>query len=301
MSNNLTFHVLILPSGSWSEVAERFIHAESLGFDAAGIGDHFVDWTSPPRPWFEMWSSLSAVAARTSRIRLQTSVAQIPFRNPALFARQALTLDHISDGRVEIGLGTGLTSDPSYEMMGIPNWSAAERVARLGEYVEVVDRLLTNEITTYHGEYYRVEEAHMNPRPIQTPRPPITIAALGPKMMEHAVRLADTWDSLSFAAELGAQMEETESRIERIDRLCDDLGRDPSSLHRSYLAFDAKARPSGGLINYYESEDLFVEIVQRVTALGITEIGVYYPVLSEQIPGLERIATEVIPLLRAER
>jgi alkanesulfonate monooxygenase SsuD/methylene tetrahydromethanopterin reductase-like flavin-dependent oxidoreductase (luciferase family) len=133
-----------------------------------------------------MWSSLSAVAARTSRIRLQTSVAQIPFRNPALFARQALTLDHISDGRVEIGLGTGLTSDPSYEMMGIPNWSAAERVARLGEYVEVVDRLLTNEITTYHGEYYRVEEAHMNPRPIQTPRTWVGI---------HRVCIAPTWRS----------------------------------------------------------------------------------------------------------
>ena len=296
--SNLTFHVLILPSGSWSEVNERFLQVERLGFDAAGMGDHFVDWTSPSRPWFEMWASLSAVAAQTSTLRLQTSVAQIPFRNPALFARQALTLDHISNGRLEIGLGTGLISDPSYEMMGLPNWSAAERVERFGEYVEVVDRLLSEETTTYHGDYHTVEGAVMNPGPIQSPRPPITIAALGPRMMEHAVRLADTWDSLSFADNLDAQIEETRSRIEQIDRLCEGLGRDPSSLTRSYLAFDAKARPSGGMINYYESQDLFVEMVERVTALGVGQIGLYYPALTEQIPGFERIATNVIPGLK---
>ncbi len=298
MSKSLTFHVLILPAGSWGEVRRRFLHVEELGLDAAGMGDHFVDWTNPPRPWFEMWSVLSAIAADTSDIRLQTSVAQIPFRNPALLARQALTVDHISGGRLELGLGTGLTSDPSYEMMGSPNWEARERVARFGEYVQIVDQLLSNELTTFKGEYYNVEGAYMNPRPVQQPRPPITIAALGPKMMRHAAQYADIWDSLSFAADIETQIAETQQRIEVIDSLCNELGRDPRTLEHSYLMFDANSRASGGSINYYDSTDLFEHIVEQAVQMGISSIGMYYPTIADQVASFEAIATHTIPKLK---
>ena len=300
MAHDLRFQVLILPNVSWSELLNRFLYVEELGFDLVGTGDHFVDWSNPPSPWFEMWTVLAAVAATTTKIRFGPSVAQIPLRNPAMFARQALTVDHISNGRLELGLGLGLTIDPSYDIMGIPNWSNKERVKRFTEYVEIVDQLLSNEVTSYKGDYYEVNDAVINPRPLQTPRPPITIAAMGPVMLKKAARYADTWNSLSFAHTFEEQLEETRGRIAAIDEHCSAIGRDPGSLRRSYLMFDAEARPKGGFIKYYESEKIFTDMVRRVTALGISEIGLYYPMLEEQLPMFETIARDVIPKLKVE-
>lgn len=300
MAHDLRFQVLILPNVSWSELLNRFLYVEELGFDLVGTGDHFVDWSNPPSPWFEMWTVLAAVAATTTKIRFGPSVAQIPLRNPAMFARQALTVDHISNGRLELGLGLGLTIDPSYDIMGIPNWSNKERVKRFTEYVEIVDQLLSNEVTSYKGDYYEVTDAVINPRPLQTPRPPITIAAMGPVMLKKAARYADTWNSLSFAHTFEEQLEETRGRIAAIDEHCSAIGRDPGSLRRSYLMFDAEARPKGGFIKYYESEEIFADRVRRVTALGISEIGLYYPMLEEQLPMFETIARDVIPKLKVE-
>src|SRR5215471_13672757 len=142
MAHQLRFVASTLPNVAWPELLERYRHIEALGFDVAGVADHFVDWNSPRTPWFEAWTLLAAIARETAKIRLATLVTQIPFRNPALLARQALTVDHISNGRLELGLGIGLTIDPAYEMMGLSNWSAGERVDRFKEYVEIVDRLL---------------------------------------------------------------------------------------------------------------------------------------------------------------
>jgi len=298
MTHELRFQVLTLPNASWSTLLERYTRIEELGFDLAGMADHFVDWTNPPSPWFELWTLAGAVAAKTSRLRLSTCVAQIPLRNPAMFARQALSVEHISSGRIELGLGLGLTSDPSYAMMGIPNWDNKERVARFGEYVEIVDQLLRNEVTSYEGKFYRIEAAVMNPRPLQKPRPPIMIAAMGPVMLKMAARHADIWNSLSFVEDFDEQMEETRSRIAQIDEHCATIGRDPQSLRRSYLMFDASARHSGGMMRCYESESIFSDMVQSVLELGITDIGMYYPMREEQLPMFEKIATEVIPALR---
>ncbi len=299
MSHALRFHVLTLPNVPWSELAKRYRHIEELGFDVGGVADHFVDWTNPATPWFEAWTLLAAIARETTRLRLATLVTQIPFRDPAMLAHQALTVDHVSGGRLELGLGIGLTTDPSYPMMGLPTWSAAERVARFKEYVEVVDRLLSNEVTTYQGRFYRVDGAVMNPRPVQRPRPPITIAARGPVMLKHAARYGDTWNSLSFARDFEAQLDETRGRIRLIDEECRAIGRDPASLRRSYLMFDGGARAGGGLINYYASEHAFADMVERVIALGISEVGLYYPTRDEQRPVFERIARDVIPALKA--
>ena len=240
----------------------------------------------------------AAVARETTRVRLAPYVAQIPLRDPATLARQALTLDHISGGRLDVGLGIGLEIDPSYEMMGIPNWSNKERVARFPEYVEIVDQMLSNEVTTYEGKFYKVNGVYMNPRPLQQPRPPIIIAAMGPVMLKHTVRFADTWNSLSFAATFEEQLDETRGRIAKVDALCAELGRDPASLTRSYLMFDPGARTSGGLFSYYQSEAAFEEMVRRVVELGITDIGLYYPMRDEQLPMFETIARDVIPELR---
>ncbi len=298
MGHALRFHVLVLPNVPWREAARRFRHLDELGFDVGGVADHFVDWTGSGSPWLEAWTLLAAVARETRRLRLSTLVTQIPLRDPAMLAHQALTVDHVSEGRLELGLGVGLTTDPSYAMMGLPNWSAAERVARFKEYVEVVDRLLSNEVATYHGRFYQVEGAAMKPRPVQQPRPPITIAAMGPVMLRHAARYADVWNSLSFLRDFEAQLEETRERVQRIDDACRAIAREPASLRRSYLMFDAGARAGGGLINYYASTDAFADMVERVIALGISEVGLYYPARAEQIAVFERVARDVIPDLK---
>ncbi len=300
MAFDIRFQVLTLPNTSWEALLERFQNIENLGFDIAGMADHFVDWSNPPSPWFDLWTHAAAVAARTSRITLSTCVAQISLRDPAMCARQALSVDNISNGRLELGLGLGLTIDPSYAMMGIPNWDNKERVARFVEYVEIVDQLMSNEVTSYKGKFYEINEAVMNPRPRQKPRPPIMIAAMGPVMLKKAARYADIWNSLSFVEDFDDQMRETRERIEKVDAHCASIDRDPATLRRSYLMFDAKARPSGGKIKYYESEEIFTDMVGRIMELGITDIGMYYPILDAQWPMFERIARDVIPKLRRQ-
>lgn len=141
MSNSLRFHVLMLPNAGRSELKARIVRLEELGIEVVAFADHFVDWTNPAVPWFETWTSLAAIAEATRTIRLTTLVTQIPLRNPAMLARQVLTLDHISNGRIELGLGTGLRIDPSYAMVGLPNWEPKERVERFEEYIDVVARL----------------------------------------------------------------------------------------------------------------------------------------------------------------
>ncbi len=298
MTRPLTFQVITLPSGTWDEVIAQFKRVEALGFDMVTTGDHFVDWNDPTRPWLEAWTLLAAVARETTKIRLATYVTQIPLRNPAMLARQALTVDHISGGRLDVGIGTGLTIDPVYDMIGIPNWNNAERVARLREYVQIVDRLLANETSSFSGEFYEVKDAVMNPRPIQSPRPPIVVAALGPKMLEIAAAQADKWNTLSFAQDFESQLNEATERTKRLDDLCQTNGRDPETLQRSFLMFDPASRASGGSINYYQSENLFVDQVSRLCDAGFREIGLYYPILRDEEPAFERLATDIIPGLK---
>jgi alkanesulfonate monooxygenase SsuD/methylene tetrahydromethanopterin reductase-like flavin-dependent oxidoreductase (luciferase family) len=295
----LRFQVLVLPNIGWTELLARAKRVEELGFDCLAIPDHLVDWTNPVAPWHEAWTALGAIAASTSRVRLTTLVTQIPLRAPALLARQALTIDHASAGRLEVGLGTGLTIDPSYPMGGWPNWEPAERVRRFGEYVAIVAAMLAQEVTTFHGSYYSVDGVVMNPRPLQSPRPPIMVAALAPLMMRHAVRHADIWNSMSFTATVDEQLAETRRRCTQIDELCAAEGRDPATLRRSYLMFDASARHHGGAIGYYESPERFVDEVQRFAELGITDIGLYHPIAEAQVATFERIATDVLPALRS--
>jgi alkanesulfonate monooxygenase SsuD/methylene tetrahydromethanopterin reductase-like flavin-dependent oxidoreductase (luciferase family) len=299
VAKQLRFSVLVLPNVPWPELLRRCRQAEALGFDAIGLADHLVDWAGGKGPWFELWTQLAAIAQATTRIRLATLVAQIPLRNPALFALQALTADHISGGRLDLGLGTGLEIDPAYRMMGIENFSAKERVARFGEYVEIVDRLLSQEETTLRGRFYQVDGAALRPRPVQSPRPPLMIAAMGPVMLGHAARHADIWNSISFAQTFEAQLDETQARVKTIEARCAAIGRDPATLRRSYLMFDPTARSSGGRIKYYESEEACRQMVEQVIALGIQEIAFYYPLLEEQAPTFERIARNVLPALKA--
>jgi len=294
----LRFHVLLLPNVGWAELRERVVRLEALGVEVAALADHVADWTNPSVPWLGTWTVLPALAEATRTIRLTTVVSQIPPRNPVMLARQLLTLDHVSGGGVELGLGTGIRNDPSCAMVGMPNWEPAERVTRFGEYVDFVGRLLSEEVSTYRGSHCRAEGAVL-PRPVQTPRPSKLLAAMGGQMLRLAARDADIWNSLSFLADVSSQLAETSERCRAIDAACVAIGRDSSTLRRSITMYDARARAKGGAMGYYESADAFVEQVSHLTELGISDVGPYYPLDPAQVPAFERIAADVLPTLMA--
>lgn len=165
----IRFQVLTLAGRPWPEYRDQVKRIEDLGFDVAAVPDHFCDWANPPAPWLECWTLLAALATETTTVRLASNVAQIPLRNPGVLAHQAITVDHVSDGRLELGLGTGLMIDPGTDMVGLANWSNKERVERFGEYLELVGLLLEQDETSYTGTYYSASDAVMNPSSLQRP------------------------------------------------------------------------------------------------------------------------------------
>ena len=298
MTDAVRFQVLTLPGRPWADFRAQVLHVEELGFDLAAVPDHFCDWANPPAPWLECWTLMAALAVETSSIRLSTNVSQIPLRNPGVLAHQAVTVDQISGGRVELGIGTGLTIDPGTEMIGLLNWSNGERAARFGEYIELLGLLLSQEITTYQGDYYSADQAVMNPSSLQTPRLPLVAAALGPKMMRHTAGFADGWNTMSFSPDFAAQLNELSERNARMDDVCRELGRDPGSLRRSVNLFDAEARAAGGRLRYYDDEELLIDLITSLREAGFSEFGLYYPSDPSQLDAFEHAAREIIPGLR---
>ena len=156
----------------------HFEDLETTGFDSAFLADHFAN-PFGRTDWLECWTLLAALANATQRIRIGNLISSPIYRHPAVIAQHALTVDHISGGRLEVGLGAG-GSPFDHSMTGVPMWSLRERVDRLGEFVTVVDQMLRQEVTTYKGEYYEVAEALMLSKPLQQPRPRLLVAADGP-------------------------------------------------------------------------------------------------------------------------
>jgi alkanesulfonate monooxygenase SsuD/methylene tetrahydromethanopterin reductase-like flavin-dependent oxidoreductase (luciferase family) len=297
MNRQLRFGIITLQQLPWKREIQRWRLIEALGFDSVWVADHFVNYVQPNAPWFEAWTLLAALATHTRHIRIGTLVTSVPLRNPAVLARQVLTVDHISDGRLELGLGAGASGkmDPTYSMTGIEDWAPPERVARFREVVEIVDQCLRSRITTYDGRYYHLEETAMAPGPLQKPRPPITIGAMGSSMLKIAARYADTWNS--FGAEWGASpdvvLKNTQQRTEMLDKYCVEIGRDPKTLRRSLLIFGSEAE------TVFNSEESFQEVVSRYHRIGITEFIFFYPHTDDQIPAFKRIAQHLIPKLKA--
>lgn len=299
MNNKLRFGIAALQNRSWDKEAERWRYVEELGFDSLWVADHFVNYMNPHGSWMEAWTLLAGLATVTKRIRIGTLVTSVPFRNPAVLARQALTVDHISGGRLELGLGAGAPGsiDPSYQMTGIEDWAPPERVARFREVVEIIDKCLSNPITTFNGRYYKLKDCAIAPPPKQQPRPPITIGAMGNKMLKIAAKYADTWNT--YGGDWGIPpdqiLEGTRKRNQQLDKYCKRIGRDPETLRRSLLYFTPFAEA------LYESEEIFETFVQQYQEAGISEFILFYPewYKEEQLPKFEHIARKVIPKLRA--
>jgi alkanesulfonate monooxygenase SsuD/methylene tetrahydromethanopterin reductase-like flavin-dependent oxidoreductase (luciferase family) len=284
--------VMTLQDTPWDEMVSRWQRIEEAGFASVWLSDHFVDFSSPRRPWFEAWTLLSALAVKTSRIRFGTLVSPVGFRNPAVLARQALTIDHISNGRLNIGLGAGISSeiDSSYRMIGVPDYSPRERVERVQEAVEIISCLLTREVTTYRGKHYRFQEATVNPRPVQQPRPPIVLAAEGKKMIRIAAQFADVWNTYGSNPALSDTqlLSEIKERNELLNTYCAELDRDPASIKRSLLVYGA------ALKQMYSSYQGFLDLVGAYQDVGIQEFVIYYPFNQTQMPIFERIMEDFL-------
>jgi alkanesulfonate monooxygenase SsuD/methylene tetrahydromethanopterin reductase-like flavin-dependent oxidoreductase (luciferase family) len=299
MAREPRFGVLILQDTPWPEILERAERYAAAGLDSVWVADHFLHYADPTGPWLEAWTLLAGLAARTSRIRLGPLVSHAIYRNPAVLARQAMTVDRLSGGRFELGLGTG-ASDYDWKIpRGDEPWPFAERGERVGEAVEIVDRLLRGETTTYAGRYYRVADATLQPGPLQRPRPPLTVAASGPRMVRLAARYADVWITEGNYRELWGTsataadvLRLTRERGELLSREAAALGRDPGAIRRAFLAGF-----SPGLEAPWASPEAFSDFVGRYREIGCSVFILPEP-SAGQTATFERIARDVLPALR---
>jgi alkanesulfonate monooxygenase SsuD/methylene tetrahydromethanopterin reductase-like flavin-dependent oxidoreductase (luciferase family) len=298
LTHKLRFIVAAMQEVPWPEMITRWQYLEASGLDGAMLADHFVNFANPTAHWYESWTLLAALATQTKTIRIG-SLSAVPWRNPTFLARQAMTVDHISNGRLDLGLGAGAPGsiDISYAMTGTPDWPARERVDRFHEVVEIVDQLLRNPQTTYHGNYYQIEGSVINPLPIQKPRPPLMIGGNGPRMLRIAAEHADTWNTFG-----GADVESCEEMIKltrerncRLDGYCAEIGRDPKTLRRSVLIYTNEEYQ-----RLYSVPGAFEEIVKCYLDIGITEIVFFYPFVTMLMPMFEHIVNEAIPRLRSD-
>ena len=268
----------------WPTLVQRWQLFESLGFDSAWDCDHLIQPSRPTGPYFEAWTLLAGLAAVTRTIRIGVLVSCNTFRHPSLLAKEIVTIDHISNGRLEIGLGAGWY-EPEHPMFGIELPPPPERVARFGEAVDIIDSLMRNEVSSYQGAYYQLHEAPTRPRPIQQPRPPLVLAGHRPRMLRIVARYADDWNSFGT-------VEEMRERNDRLNEECARIGRDPRSIVRSLYGW-AAMMPS----DPWDSVDAFRDMVGRYAEAGVNEFLIDQP-RPEQHAVLERVAAEVVPTLR---
>ena len=194
MGQELKFGICTDQNMDWPTTVERWKYFEQLGFDSIWDCDHYVQPSRPTGPYFEGWTLLAALATVTERIRIGVLVSCNTFRHPALLAKEATTVDHISNGRLEVGFGAGWYV-PEHEMFGIRFPEPSELVGRFREATEIVDSMLRNEITNYDGTYYQLQDAPNRPLPLQKPRPPLMLGAHRSRMLRIVAEYGDAWNS----------------------------------------------------------------------------------------------------------
>jgi F420-dependent oxidoreductase-like protein len=211
---------------AWSEILDVSLYAERTGWDGIWAADHFMPMAGNlDEPMHECWSVLAALAASVPRVRLGALVAGNTYRHPAVLAKQAVTIDHVSNGRLVFGIGAGWQEN-EHEAYGIELPSVKDRLDRFEEACEIISGLLTQDRTTFDGTYYRITEAPLSPK-AATGKLPLLVGGGGEKRtMRIAAKYADEWNVWGDPALLAA-------KGAVLDRHCEDLGRDPSTIARS--------------------------------------------------------------------
>jgi alkanesulfonate monooxygenase SsuD/methylene tetrahydromethanopterin reductase-like flavin-dependent oxidoreductase (luciferase family) len=298
----LRLSTVILPVYRWAEGGRRtWLRAEELGFHTAYTYDH-LSWRGfRDRAWFGALPTLTAAAGATERLRLGTLVTSPNFRHPVPLAKELLTLDDLSDGRITLGIGAG-GSGLDATVLGHDAWSARERADRFAEFVPLLDRLLsagdegTARGVSYRGDYYSAHEVRMIPGCVQRPRLPFAVAATGPRGMRLAARHGQAWvttgDPATFAGTVRDFRSGLARQVERVSAACEAAGREPDSLDKILLDSSLAppdASPLGSLA-------AFVDHAGACAELGFTELVLHWPIPDSVFAAdrdlFERIATE---------
>ena len=217
-------------SFNYTDIIDRAVVAEELGFDSLWFYDHLYSPGLPDLPSYEGWTLASYVLAQTTRLRVGHLVLCNNFRHPALLGKMATSLDVLSGGRLELGIGSGSVAY-EHDQTGLPWGTLPERSDRLAESLEILTRMFTGHPTTFSGTHYEVKDLPNLPPPIQNPRPPIHIGGIGPlRTMPIVARYADVWNVPTY----GLSRWEESQRVLEVE--CAAIGRDPATIRRSHEA-----------------------------------------------------------------
>jgi len=260
---------------TWDELLKRVQYAEQAGFDGAWAFDHFKAlYGDPSGPCLEGWTCLAGLAAATEKIRLGTLVTGVTYRHPSVLAAQAVTVDHISNGRLELAVGAAWF-DPEHKELGIPFPPTRERTEMLDDAIQMFRLLMTEDNVTFKGKHFALTDATYHPRPVQKPTPPIWIGASGEKVMLPMVgRLADAWHSFG-------RPDDMQRKWNIVKKAAEEAGRDPNEITRA-----------AGL-----SIDKSIDVI-RERAEGWAEAGFDYIIVgwpSEGWSKVEEFAEKVLP------
>jgi F420-dependent oxidoreductase-like protein len=258
--------------------------ADEAGFDHLWAFDHFNPiFSDPAGDVFEGMTLLAAMAETTSRVRIGLMVTGNTYRHPGVLAKMATTIDHLSGGRLEFGLGAS-GAEAEHSMLGIPYYTAGERIRRLGEALTVCRRLWTEERVSFAGRYYTLTDAIANPKPLQRPYPPIWVGGAGETLTLRVVaEHADVWNVIG-------SVEDVVRKASVLDRHCADIGRDPAEIKRSVQPrFDAR------------DPTAMVDLLRAYIQAGFTENIVYVPPGGDPVAAAAIAAERVLPEIAGRR
>jgi alkanesulfonate monooxygenase SsuD/methylene tetrahydromethanopterin reductase-like flavin-dependent oxidoreductase (luciferase family) len=266
--------LVILPSDRWSEARRQWEWADGAGFHTAWTYDHIRWGGMPDGPWHAAVPVLAAAAAATERVRLGTLVATPNFRHPVTLARDALALDDLSSGRLDLGLGPG-SEGPDATALGQEPWTPGERLTRFEEFLQVLQPIVEGEPTTRTSmttAHYTADEAPSTPGALQHPLP-LTIAAGGSRGLRLATTYGRAWVTTGPTGS-GPRTPETilaavQHQIVLLQEACRSVGREPSSVGKVLLW-----TPTEPII---DSLDQFDELVDPYAELGFDQFVVHHP------------------------
>lgn len=219
------FGVVISQNGlQYNMIKTIALECERLGFDSIWFNDHL--FTSSGKPYLECWTTLSALSTKTTKLRLGTLVLCNSYRHPSLLAKMAATLDVISEGRLEFGIGAGWQKK-EYLAYGFPFPSASVRIQQLDESLQIIKKMWTEEKTSFEGRYFSIKDAICKPKPVQKPHPPIWVGGTGKLLLKVVAKHANgsNFNSLS--------VDECEERLKVLKGFCDSFGRDFDEIQKS--------------------------------------------------------------------
>jgi len=289
---------------SWKTLLEIATHAEATGWDRIYFADHFMpNGPDTSAPWSEAWTTIAALAASVPRVQIGPLVTGNTYRHPAVLAKMAATVDHISGGRLVLGLGAGWQEN-EHRAYGIPFDTMGGRLRRMEEACQVIQGLFANQKTRFQGEFYQLDEAPLEPKPVQTPVP-LLIGGGGEKVtMRIAARYANEWN-------VWGDVETLRHKMKILDAHCREVGRDPSEIQRSAVAmlflsddsdFIEKIRSgSAGRPIIAGNVQEITEIVKAYVEAGVDELVVPDFNLGPtevKLPILDRFIAEIAPAFR---